>query len=118
MVTDYNKKLKPAARILRNNMTAAERKVWNRIRLKQLKGYIFYRQKTIGNFIVDFYCPKAKIVIEIDGGQHLSTEGIEKDKVRDEFLNSHGFKVLRYSNNEVSKNIRGVVEHIWSSLPE
>jgi very-short-patch-repair endonuclease len=64
---NYNKTLKEFSRNLRHNMTDAERLLWSKIRGKQLKGYQFYRQKPIGNYIVDFYCPKANIVIELDG---------------------------------------------------
>ena len=79
----YNKNLKQFSRNLRKNMTDAERRLWTRIRGKQLKGYQFYRQKTIGDYIVDFYCPKAKLVLELDGGQHYSDEGRGKDKVKE-----------------------------------
>jgi len=78
----FNKKLKNLARELRKNMTNAERLLWSKIRRKQLNGYQFYRQKNIGNYIVDFYCPSAKLIIEIDGGQHFSKEGFEKDRIR------------------------------------
>ncbi|MBP9011503.1 MAG: DUF559 domain-containing protein, partial [Syntrophaceae bacterium] len=64
----FNKKLKPAARSLRSNMTDAERLLWSRIRKKQISDVQFYRQKNIGNYIVDFYCPQGRLVIELDGG--------------------------------------------------
>ena len=67
-------------------MTEAEKLLWSKVRKKQLKGYQFYRQKNIGNYIVDFYCPAAKLVIELDGGQHYSPKGKEKDKRRDAYL--------------------------------
>ena len=66
----YNKNLMKYARELRKNMTDAERLLWSKIRGKQLKGYQFYRQKILGNYIVDFHCPKANLIIELDGGQH------------------------------------------------
>jgi len=112
----YNKNLKGYSRSLRENMTEAERLLWEKIRRKQLKGYQFYRQKTIGNAIVDFYCPKAKLVIELDGGQHYSSEGKEKDRTRDEYMKDIGLKVLRFSDKEVFKNTRGVLERIWEYL--
>jgi very-short-patch-repair endonuclease len=68
----YNKSLREYSRALRENMTEAERLLWKKIRGKQLNGYQFYRQKTIGNYIVDFYCPRAKLIIELDGGQYYS----------------------------------------------
>jgi very-short-patch-repair endonuclease len=112
----FNKKLKPLARKLRKEMTEAERFFWRKVRKKQLKGYQFYRQKNIGNYIVDFYCPAAGLIIELDGGQHYLPEGQEKDKIRDDYLNSLGFTVLRFSDREVLKNIAGVLEHISDHL--
>jgi len=94
-------------------MTEAERLLWEKIRGKQLKGYQFYRQKTISSCIVDFYCPKARLVIELDGGQHYSPEGKEKDRTRDEYMKSIGLRVLRFSDREVFENIQGILEKIW-----
>ncbi len=113
---NYNKGLKPFSQQLRKNMMDAERRLWTRVRGKQLKGYQFYRQKIIGNFIVDFYCPNAKMVIEIDGGQHYTEEGKEEDKMRDEYLVSVGLRVLRFSDRDIFDNIEGVLESIWSPL--
>ena len=97
-------------------MTEAERLLWEKIRGKQLKGYQFYRQKTIGNYIVDFHCPKAKLVIELDGGQHYSSEGKAKDRARDGYMKGIGFRVLRFSDKEVFWNTQGVLERIWGYL--
>ena len=105
----YNKNLKPVARQLRKNMTDAEQLLWSKIRRKQLRGHQFYRQKTIASYIVDFYCPKASLVIEVDGGQHYSEEGLEKDQSRDQYLGSLGLRVMRFSNHDVLKNIDGAV---------
>ncbi len=113
----YNKNLKKHSRNLRKNMTDAEKLVWTRIRCRQLKGYQFYRQRPIGNYIVDFYCPKTRIVIEIDGGQHYNDQGKFRDASRDRFLNNFGLKVLRFSDREVFENIDGVIESIWEYLP-
>jgi very-short-patch-repair endonuclease len=112
----YNKNLKILARELRKNMTDAERFVWSKIRRKQLKEYQFYRQKNIGNYIVDFYCPAARLIVEIDGGQHYSEENILKDEARDKFFSNHGIRVLRFSNSDVFKNIEGVVTEIYNHL--
>jgi len=97
-------------------MTDAERLLWSKIRGKQLKGYQFYRQRIIGNYIVDFYCPKAKLVVELDGGQHYSNEGIEKDKIRDNYIEEQSLKVLRFSDRDVFENINGVVERIYENM--
>lgn len=112
----YNKKLKGHARELRKDMTDAEILLWSKIRLKQLKGYQFYRQKIIGNYIADFYCPKAKLVVELDGGQHCEEAARQKDEKRDCCMRRLGLKVLRFSDTEVLKEIEGVVEKIWEFL--
>ena len=112
----YNKNLKILARNLRKNMTDAERRLWSKIRRKQLKKFQFYRQKNIGDYIVDFYCPSAKLIVEIDGGQHYSKENNVKDEARDKFLSNLGFRVLRFSNSDVFKNIDGVITEIYYHL--
>jgi very-short-patch-repair endonuclease len=112
----YNKGLREHSRQLRKNMTDAERLVWSRLRGKQLKEFQFYRQKPIGNFIIDFYCPRAKLVIELDGGQHFSTDGTEKDRQRDAYLGSLGLTVLRFSDREVFEHLDAVMQKIWSCL--
>ncbi len=112
----YNKKLKPLSGSLRNNMTDAERMLWSKIRRKQLKGYQFYRQKIIGNYIADFYCPELKLVIEVDGGQHYSAEGMENDSIRDAYMTGAGITVIRFSDRDVLKNYEAVLEEIWKRL--
>ena len=112
----YNKSLKQLSGNLRRNMTDAESVLWSKIRGKQLKGLQFYRQKIIGNYIADFYCPKSKLVIEVDGGQHYSNEGKEKDTIRDEYMKEAGLTVIRFSDREVLKNIDDVLEEIWRQL--
>jgi len=112
----YEKKLKSIARNLRRNCTDAELLLWSKIRSKQLKGQQFYQQKTIGRYIADFYCPKSKLVIEVDGGQHYSEEGKQKDIKRDEYMMSAGITVIRFSDREVLENIGAVLEEIWSRL--
>ena len=97
-------------------MTDAEKLLWAKIRVKQIKGYQFYRQKPIGDYIVDFYCPKTKLVIEVDGSQHLSGEMTENDRIRDKYLNSLGLRVLRFNNIEVLANIEGVLESIIENM--
>jgi very-short-patch-repair endonuclease len=106
-VLPYNKRLKKYSRELRTNMTDAERLLWSRIRRKQLKDCQFYRQKIIGNYIVDFYCPKSNLIIELDGGQHYSDEGMRKDKIRDNYLENLGLTVLRFSDRDVLGNLQG-----------
>ena len=97
-------------------MTDAENMLWLKLRRKQLKGYQFYRQKIIGKYIVDFYCPRANLVIELDGGQHYSETGKAKDRARDDVPVKMGIKVLRFSDRDVFGSIGGVMEGIWSCL--
>jgi very-short-patch-repair endonuclease len=111
-VLPYNKNLKKFAQQLRDNMTDAEKHLWWKIRMKQVNGLIFYRQKPIGEYIVDFYCPNAKLAIEIDGSYHLVDETIEYDRIRDEYIESLGLTVLRFNNTEVLTNLKGVLEKI------
>ena len=112
----YNKKLTLLARELRKSMTDAEKRLWSKIRMRQMGGYQFYRQRAIGNYIVDFYCPKAKLVLEVDGGQHYSDEQIEIDKKRSSYLNKLGLKVMRFTNLDVLNNIDVVLDEIYRYL--
>ncbi len=112
----FDKKLKPFARTLRTNMTDAERLIWSKIRRKQIGDLQFYRQKNIGHYVVDFYCPKEKLIVEIDGGQHYERNGMKEDQERDRYLHNLGFAVLRFSDIDVLKNIDGVVEKIHEHL--
>jgi len=97
-------------------MTDAEQYLWLKLRQKQLNGLQFYRQKVIGQYIVDFYCPKANIVIELDGGQHYDEPGLNADRKRDEALSKIGLKVLRFSDREVFENIDAVMDKIWMHI--
>ena len=106
--------LKDLAQRLRKNMTKEERHLWYDF----LKGlpFTFNRQKVIGNYIVDFYCAEAKLIIELDGSQHYEKEGREKDIERDRFFNSLGIKVLRYPNIDIHRNFDGVCSDIESHI--
>lgn len=99
------------ARRLRTNMTDAERKLWQCLRLKQVASYRFRRQHPIGPYIVDFACLEKHLVIEVDGGQHHECEA---DFHRDAFLGGRGFDVLRFWNNDVIENIEGVIEAVMA----
>ena len=109
---EYNNVLKEPSRKLRYNMTEAERLLWSRLRRKQLQEIQFYRQKPIGNFIVDFYAPAVSLVIEVDGSQHLDMEHRVRDEFRDEFLADLGLTVLRFDNRQVLCETDAVVEEI------
>jgi very-short-patch-repair endonuclease len=112
----YNNRLRKFASDLRKNMTDAETRLWWRLRKKQLSNCQFYRQRIICNYIVDFYCPAFKLVVEIDGGQHFEDEGIRKDKLRDSYLADLGLTVLRFSARDVMQNLEGVLESIYERL--
>lgn len=112
----YNKKLKARSRELRSSMTDAELALWVKLRRKQLHGLQFYRQKPLGNFIADFYCPAAQLVIEIDGGQHYEEDGRIRDRLRDGYLEGLGLRVLRFSNLDVLSNLDGVIASIVQHL--
>ncbi len=95
-------------------MTETEIRLWSRVRKKQINNLQFFRQRPIGNFVVDFYCPQKKLVIEIDGGQHYWNENISNDdKERDIYLSDIlGIKVLRFTNVDIFQNIEDVVHKI------
>ena len=106
----HNPELTGNARQLRKNMTLEERILW----YQYLRNYPvkFYRQRVLGNYIADFYCAKAHLVVELDGSQHYEAEGLAYDKLRTERLEEFGLIVLRVPNNEVKRNLRGVCEAI------
>jgi len=107
-------KLKPIAREMRSKPTEAENVIWRRLRSHQLQGHKFRRQHNIERFIVDFYCPKAKMVIEIDGPIHQYQE--KEDAIRQEFLESQKLKVLRFSNDAVLNSTEEVIKQILVNL--
>lgn len=94
-------------------MADYEQLLWSRLRCKQLNNVQFYRQKPIANYIVDFYAPKAKLVIEVDGSQHLEAEHRQKDEQRDYFSATQGLTVLRFTNIQILNKIEAVMEVIF-----
>jgi very-short-patch-repair endonuclease len=102
------------ARRLRRDQTDAERSLWFRLRDRRLCGLKFRRQVPIDNYIIDFCCEAARVIIELDGGQH--TEQGESDRIRTAALEKQGYFVLRFWNNDVIRNIDGVVESIVDTL--
>ena len=109
-----NKKLTGVSKMLRRNMTEEEKHLWYDY-LKNLPQTI-HRQKVIGNYIVDFYCAEAKLVIELDGTQHRTKQGMQDDFLRDTFLNNLGITVVRYSNLDILENFSGVCADIKSKI--
>lgn len=104
------------ARKLRQNQTETEKLLWSRIRAKQLEGKKFRRQEPIGEYVVDFVCYEKKLVIELDGGQHMNPEQAAKDKKRDQWFQNQGYQVIRFWDREVFKNLTGVLEKIRASI--
>ena len=107
---DYNKENIPLAKALRKNMTPWERKLWyDFLRTYPVR---FQRQKAIGKYIADFYCARARLVIELDGGGHYTSEQAEKDALRTKDLESMNLTVVRICNLDIDHNFRGVCEYI------
>ena len=108
--------IRQRARELRQPMTPAEAKLWQRLRRRQLNGHYFRRQHPIGNFVVDFYCARAGLVVEVDGDVHVMQE--EYDSVRTEWLEDRGYLVIRFTNDEVFRELHAVLESILTACEE
>ena len=106
----YDPRLKTVARMLRNNMTLAEILLWNQLKQKRLLGYDFHRQKPIDEYVVDFFCPRLSLAIEIDGDSR--EEKLEKDSQRQYDIEKFGIHFLRFPDEEVKQNLDGVLETI------
>jgi len=109
----YSENLKNPARDLRRNLTDSEQVLWRRLRAKQILGIPFYRQKPLGRYIVDFFAPRVKLVVEVDGSQHLEGNHLQKDKYRDQYLSGLGLKVLRFDSRVVLTETDAVMEVIY-----
>ena len=112
----YNPKLKDNARSLRSGSTDCERRLWSRLRRKQVLDVQFYRQKPIGNYIVDFYAPSVSLVVEVDGSHHLEPIQMDYDRLRTDFLESRGLRVLRFDNRQVLQELDAVLETIYRAV--
>ena len=110
MSLDYNKNNIVLAKNLRKNATKQENHLWYDFLSKY--EVRFQRQKAIDNFIADFYCHQARLIIEIDGSQHYTEEGREKDEIRTEVLEEYGLTVIRFTNHQINTNFRGVCDYI------
>ena len=107
------KRLTGVARKLRNDMTDAERRLWSQLRASQLEGFKFTRQLPIGDYVVDFACRLARLAIELDGGQHADNPA---DDARTRVIEAHGYRVIRFWNNDVLQNTDGVLTAILEEL--
>ncbi len=97
-------------------MTGPETRLWSRLRARQLQGLKFRRQHGIGPYIVDFYCPEQSLVIEIDGDSHADADQIVRDQLRDRYFQSLSLRVIRYFNDDIVKNLAGVLEDLAEKL--
>jgi very-short-patch-repair endonuclease len=114
----YKPRLKARARSLRSNPTDAEQRLWSRLRGKQILGVQIYRQKPIGDYIVYFYPPAVRLVIEVDGSHHFDDTQASYDKHRTEYLERLGLKVLRFDDRQVLTQTESVVEEIFRTASE
>jgi very-short-patch-repair endonuclease len=114
----YNPQLRTRARKLRSNLTDAEQTLWSRLRRKQTLGIQFYRQRPIGNYIVDLYAPPVRLVVEVDGAQHLETAQARYDKLRSEHMAKVGLIVLRFDDRQVLLQLESVMEEIYRAVDE
>jgi very-short-patch-repair endonuclease len=103
------------ARSLRRALTPAEFALWARVRDRQLDGFKFVRQEPIGRYYVDFVCRERRLIVEVDGGQHSE---LREDRLRDSELQALGYRVIRIWNNDVTKNLQGVLQTLLSELEE
>jgi very-short-patch-repair endonuclease len=118
-MTDYihnQESFKDLRKQLRNNLTPAEARLWKQLQNGQLGGRKFRRQHSIGNYILDFYCPKEKLGIELDGRDHYTDNGYAADEKRTAFLNNLNIKIIRIENKDVFDQLEGVLEEIRQNL--
>ena len=120
-IVEYNrivnkKEVKGLRRNLRNSMTPAEVALWSQLKAGKLDGTSWRRQFSVGNYILDFYCPKCRLCIELDGKEHYTMQGDTYDYDRTVFLNSYGIRVLRFENKDVWDNIEGVLNVIREEI--
>jgi very-short-patch-repair endonuclease len=114
----YNLNLKLSARTLRSTQTDSEQRLWSRLRHKQILEVQFYRQKPIGKYIVDFYAPRASLITEVDGAQHLEPSQARYEQRRTAYMEHQGLHVLRFTNVEVLQKLDAVIEEIFRVIQE
>jgi very-short-patch-repair endonuclease len=109
---------KARRRSLRKTMPKAEQLLWSQLRNKRLGGYKFHRQYSVDQYILDFYCPKTKLGIEVDGPSHFLDFGIKKDDQRTVHMETYGIQVVRFTNNNIYENMDEVLNHILNRLTQ
>lgn len=115
----YNRTSEKAKRqLLRQNMPKAEMIIWAKLKSKQIEGCKFRRQYSVGQFVIDFYCPEVKLAIEIDGDSHFQEGATQYDEERQTFIESAGIRFMRFTNDDVYTNLNGVLELITKKIQE
>lgn len=114
----YTREKDKRVRELRSSTVRAERLLWDYLRNTKINGFSFQRQVKLGPYVLDFYCPDAKLAIELDASQHTATAGQVRDTARTRYLNKKRINVLRFANDELTKNFGGVCEELARALPE
>ena len=113
----YNEKiLESRRRDLRVKQTEAEKILWQKLRNRQINGFKFFRQCSIGKYIADFYCSELRLVIELDGSQHYEENSLEYDNIREEFMKSLDIKTIRFNNLDVFKSLDEVMERVYDEV--
>ena len=119
MAEHYNKSaMKQRRKTLRKNLSKAEAIMWNHLSRRQMKVYKIRRQHSVDQYVIDFSCPELKLAIEIDGDSHFMTGAEEQDKTRQEYIESFGIQFLRFTNDDVYKNIDGVCQTVYNKVEE
>jgi len=119
MTEAFNKEeLKARRRSLRKNMPVAEVILWSKLKNKQILGERFLRQYSVDQYVLDFYCPKLKLAIEIDGDSHFIPGEEEQDKARQDYIEAFGIRFLRFTNDDIYKNIDGVCQVVYTFVDE
>ena len=112
MTLNNRPSLRPLRRQLRMTLTPAEARLWKHLQSRQLAGRKFRRQHSIGPYVLDFYCPREHLAVELDGAAHDHERAVERDEARTRYLESHGIKVVRFENRDVMNNMEGVLQAI------
>ena len=119
MTEAFNKEeLKARRRSLRKNMPIAEVLLWSKLKNKQILGERFLRQYSVDQYVLDFYCPRLKLAIEVDGDSHYMPDAEEQDKARQEHIEAFGIRFLRFTNEDVCKNVDGVCQTVYNAVDE
>ncbi|MBX7149326.1 endonuclease domain-containing protein [bacterium] len=111
-----NLKMKQRRRALRKSMTIHERILWSKLKNGQIERLRFFRQYSVGAYVLDFYCPKLRLCVELDGSQHLQEDNIKYDQARTDYLNSRCIRVMRFFNSDVNINLDGILEEIYQMM--